>query len=671
MKRIAYSRRDFLRLSALTVFGVVTASCKQAAPTSVPVAEEKEAEPAPVKAEEPAAESVEAAAPKTEAIKEAPSVHAKVQAGELPPLDERLPKEPLVLIREGIEQEIGTYSDDKPFISASSASHHISEYFLMLNADCTKTIPNIGKAWETSEDGKPFTVYLREGMKWSDGHPFTADDIIFWYEDYVKNEELNPVFPTSWKVGGEPMEMVKIDDFTVEMRFAQPFYYMPYTINSNAFRGRQEGGAGGGFYLPAHFMKQFHIKHNPDADKLAQEQDYEYWYELFGYYAGALRIGCPALGPWVLTEEAATGNTYERNPYYFKVDPEGNQLPYISTMRSMAWEDNEGHLMLMVSGQIDYEAWGVSVGDWPVLKKNEEKGDFEVWMGGDCWVGYADFWLNETFDADPEMGEILANPKFRQALSLAIDRDEIVEKIGLGNGIPMQATVWRDCSFYKEEWGTAYAELDIDRANALLDEIGLDKRDEEGFRLKPSGDKLTLIIECTTAIPYWVPISELTKSYWEAVGVRTILQVQEWNTLWTRLGANEMHIFTWVVDNKHEFVLLAGNSGFQQMSWWGLKWWQWLTTDGAEGIEPSDDVKRLYELCSAIPSTPPDQIAAVMQEIWDDQAKNIRAIGTIGYVGKPIYTKKKLGNVDKKAYADNADIGGTRNNWCEMWFWKA
>ena len=657
------NRREFLRLSVIAAFGAIAAACARATPT--PVAVVKEATKALEEKPEPTATSLPAA------VREAPGLHAKVLAGELPPLEQRLPKEPLVLVREGMDQQIGTHSDDRPFISASASTQQIAEYFLMLNADATKTIPNIGKAWKTSEDGKTFTVYLREGLKWSDGEPFTADDIVFWYEDNLKNEELSPVFPSAWKIGGEPMKMVKLDDFTVELQFAAPFYYTQYTINSNGFRGNQQGG-GGGFYLPAHFLKQFHIKYNDKADDLAKEKDYENWYQLFKYYGGAwnaLPIGLPQMGPWLRTEESPTGNTYERNPYYFKVDPEGNQLPYISTLKERFWGDQEGHLMLMMTGEIDYESWNVGIGNWPALKKNEEKSNFDLWIGGDCWVGYADYWLNETYDLDPELGEIFRDARFRQALSLAMDRDELVEKLGLGHGEPMQATAWKYSSYYKEEWGKAYADYDVKRANALLDEMGLDKRDDEGFRTKLSGDSLTIVIECHAQNPFYVPTGELAKSYWGAVGVRTILKVQDRQLLWARLGG-EMQIFTWVLDNQHEFVMLAGKAGYQRMNWWGRKWFQWLTTDGEEGWEPPDDVKRLYELCESIPSTPPDKVGARMQEICEDQVTNIRAIGTVGYVGKPILTKKDLGNVDYKAYADNAGNSGCRTNWVEMWYWK-
>jgi peptide/nickel transport system substrate-binding protein len=291
-------------------------------------------------------------------------------------------------------------------------------------------------------------------------------------------------------------------------------------------------------------------------------------------------------------------------------------------------------------------------------------------MSGDCWVSYACYFPNENYDADPELGELLRDKRFRQALSLAMNRDEINEKTALGQGTSIQATCNWACPWYKDEWGTAYADYDPDQANQILDDIGLDNRDGEGFRTKPSGEELSVIIECTTAIPYWVPISELVKAHWDAVGVRTILKVDEWDLLFARLGAGEIQIFTWYTGHM-PFTLLARKAHVpREMSRWAPKWWAWVDSGGEEGEEPPDDVKRLYELGEAVAVTPPDEVNAVMQEFYDDQAESLRILGTIGYIGKPAISNKQLGNVDMEAYGDNSDTGGTRNSWLDLLYWK-
>ncbi len=658
------TRREFLRVSAVGAAGMMAAACTTA-PAGTPAPAEQEEEMPESEPEEPVESPTK--------YKEAPELTEAVEAGELPSVEDRLPADPLVCVRgAGFEQEIGTYGGR--MVLGSACEHQANEYFFMLNRDCTTTIPNIGSAWEMSEDGKTFTVHLRKGMKWSDGEPFTADDILFWWEDVVLNEELTAIVPSKWKPGGEVMKVNKIDDFTVELQFTKPYYYIIHSFDQTGFNGRQGGGSGGGFFLPKHYLKQFHIDYNPDADTLAEEREFDHWYELFSSQAIAfqLPLGPPVVSAWVKIEEAETGSTWERNPYYFKVDPEGNQLPYIDRIEMLTMADErEARVMRWISGQIDYEAWGIAIGDFPTLKKNEEKGGYEVWRGGDLWNAYASYWFNQTFDKDPELGEIFRDKRFRQALSMAIDRDEINERIGLGEGTLTQVTCWNKCPWFKEEWTDAYAEFNQDAANTLLDEMGLDQRDDEGFRLKPSGETLSVIIECTTAIPYWQPISEMVTSFWSDVGVRTTLKIDEWDLLWTRMDAGEMHAFTWVVDNIHTFPLLASKAHHWRMGWFAPKWEQWFDTNEQEGEEPPDEVKRLYDLCEQIPFTPEDEVNPIMQEIFDMQAENLYAIGTIGYVGKPCLANVNLGNVDKEAFADNADIGGTRNQWLELFYWKA
>jgi peptide/nickel transport system substrate-binding protein len=567
-------------------------------------------------------------------------------------------------------QEIGNYGGK--IVTAEAIGMGSWEFVLMLSGDCTQTIPNICKAWEYSEDGTSFTLHLRQGMKWSDGQVLTADDFVFWWEDMILNEELTPTVPSEWKPGGKVAKVARLDDFAVEYSFAEPFYYVEHLWNSVWGKGMAGGGSGGSL-LPKHYMKEYHIDYNPDADALAKEAEFDHWYELFASKAIGRHEcppGVPRLGAWMRTAVSEISASYDRNPYYFRVDPEGNQLPYIDRGEQISWEDNEAHLMQMISGQNQYEAWGVAIADWPVLKQNEEKGGFDLWMGGDLWNAACCYHCNQTYDQDTELRDIFRDKRFRQALSLAIDRDEINERIALGEGTPTQVTCHPLCSWYKDEWGKAYIEFDTNAANALLDDMGLDKRDDEGFRLKPSGEELTIIIETTTAIPYWVPVSEMVKSYWDDVGVRTELKPEDWGLMATRLGANEIQVWCFVMDTVHPFVLLSNKAKHMTMSGWAPKWNQWLNTDGEEGEEPPEDIKSLWDLCEQVPITPSYEIDPIMEELYDLQAENIYTIGTIGYIGKPVVSSKGLGNVDKKAYGDNSSVGMCSNNWMQLVYWK-
>ena len=141
---------------------------------------------------------------------------------------------------------------------------------LQLDADNVEALPNIAKAYEFSEDKKVFTLYLRKGLKWSDGHPATADDVMFWWEDITLNEELTPVLWTGWQPGGETMKVEKVDEYTVRFHFAQPYLNFVYRLL-------------GEIMVPKHYLKNFHPKYTSqeELDRLTKEGGYDYWWQLF------------------------------------------------------------------------------------------------------------------------------------------------------------------------------------------------------------------------------------------------------------------------------------------------------------------------------------------------------------------------------------------------------
>jgi peptide/nickel transport system substrate-binding protein len=662
VNRREISRRTFLRVSGAAALGLAATAC---AKTTTAPPEVATATSAPAQPTATSAPAQPTATPEPEVVQEAPELNEMVGSGQLPALDERLGSEPQVLVREGFDQQIGTYGGEMNLIS----SMQTLEAMLMLSPDGTTTIPCIAKAWEYDDDGKTFRLHLRRGANWSDGEPFTADDITFWWEALCLNTDLTPSGPTKWTFDGESMEVRKVDDFTVEWRFPVVVYHVPDRINTTKGAGGQNSGAGRSTHLPKHYLEQFHTAYNDEAEALAKAADYETWYEHFAYRANTIPIvpDTPAMTPWIVTEMTATGNTWKRNPYYFKVDPEGNQLPYVNGVSQPPRPDPEAYLILMMGGQVDYEAWNTRIQDYPVLKENEDQGGYNVWLGTNVRGAGAYFGFNQTYEADPELGEIFANRDFRHAMSLAINRDEINQKLMLGEGMPVQVTAYIGCSWYKEEWGQSYVEFDPDRAGGLLDDIGLNVRDAEGFRTKPSGDELAVILEVEAVR---APFAELVTAHWNAIGVRTIMTAVDRSTIWPKLGANEMQCMVWGLDSMIESNLVSGRAGYDAMSVWGVRWLQWLQSGGEQGVEPPDDVKHIYDLCMSIDSTPPDKVAAVMQEIFDWEAENLGRIGTVGYEGKPCVATKTLGNIDQTAFADAFDVGSTRNQWLELVYWE-
>jgi peptide/nickel transport system substrate-binding protein len=659
------SRREFVKVSTLAAAGTLIAAC---AKTSTE-------EPAPTAAQATTAAATATPQPTAapEAAKEAPQLVTKVGAGELPPYEDRLPAEPMVVVREnpGFTQEIGTYGE-KMQLGRAMGWQSRSASVLRLGPDTTETIPHLAKAWEYAEDGTGVTVFFRRGTKWNDGEPFTVDDVLFWYEDYVSNEEFYPIFPSQWRPGGEPATFTKVDDYTVQVQFSVPTYYMEHRLDNTGGRGSEFEGSNG-FYFPSHYLKEYHIDYNPDAGALATAEGFESWDQIFSNRivrpSGDSTLGVPVMEVWTKTEDTASAQTWVRNPYMWLVDPAGNQLPYIDTCYVSKVTDTETVLMMILAGEIDFEGWGISVGDWPTVFDGQDKGGYDLWMGKDYWASAAAFQLNQTYALDDDLRDIFRDKRFRQALSYAIDRGEINEKVYLGMATPCASTPNKICPWYKDEWTTLHATYDPDKANELLDEMGLTNRDDEGYRTKPNGDRLEVVIECTDTYFMWVPSAELSKSYWEAVGVRTIVKLDDSDLLWTRRGSNEQQIFTWVNDGMGPNQLLSANMSYPGVAASPL-WNQWRSSAGESGEQPPAELVELIEWCDQVTQTPLEEVIPLAQKIWDRALENVYLIGTCGYAGKPCITNKKLGNVDQNAYGDNWDCGGTLNNWLEVFFWK-
>ncbi|GAG39098.1 unnamed protein product, partial [marine sediment metagenome] len=253
---------------------------------------------------------------------------ALVDAGELPPVEERLPEEPLVI--EPLE-EIGQYggilkcASTQPAGGAEAWTLRVQPLF-MISSDLKTIVPNIAKGWDLSKDYKTLTIYLRKGMRWSDGVAFTADDFLFWYEAILLDEEIMPVKTASWVAGGELVKMSKVDDYTVRFQFATPY---PSIISRLGYIGNWTSNP----FAPKHRFEKYHIKYNPKANEVANEEGYDYWWQCFKDHLTEYPISeknSPdvSLDPWVQTKIDSFGNGYfDRNPYYWKIDTAGNQLP--------------------------------------------------------------------------------------------------------------------------------------------------------------------------------------------------------------------------------------------------------------------------------------------------------------------------------------------------------
>ena len=359
---------------------------------------------------------------------------------DLPPVEDRIPKEPKLpneMPSELLEFEIGKYGGTLNTVSQSI--NWDPDLFVMSNEPLINTpgilgeevTGNVLKDYEVSDDQKVFTFYMREGLKWSDGEPVTTEDVRFAIEDVQFNEEIMPILPAWLHSGGNtdgtPMKLEIVDEFTFKLSFDEPNGGFPISLAIQNWRGYAD------LLKPAHYLKQFHKDYAEPADleKLIVEHDFEEdqetdWVNFFNYMDITEReishsnaVGFPVLYPWMLKEMTKTHGFYERNPYYFKVDAAGNQLPYIDSVKSAIVQDTEVTGLKIIAGEVDFNREATALAKMPVYRENAENGGYEALLAN-MHVTPSDVFLNLTYD-DPVWREVVRDLRFRQALNYAID----------------------------------------------------------------------------------------------------------------------------------------------------------------------------------------------------------------------------------------------------------
>jgi len=505
-------------------------------------------------------------------------------------------------------------------------------------------MPDMAKGWDLSEDGKIFTLYLRKGMKWSDGAPFTADDILFWYNDILLNKELTPVIPGVWRPGGEVVKITKIDDYTVRFEFVKP---TPLVIDYLS------KGQGDDPYYPKHYLKKWHINYNAKADELAKKEGYDSWWECFKYHSmrgmSQQDLNLPTCNPWILTEVTAEGNKYfERNPYYYKVDTAGNQLPYIDEQIQIVVSNKEVLELKSIAGEFDIVGPepALELKNFSLYKENEKKGHYRSLLWDDPSV-QCSYNFNLTHK-DPVLREIFNDLRFRQAMSLAINREEISKVLYFGKAVPWQAIIEPGCSFYEDWMGSYYTEYDPKKATMLLDEMGLKWDKDHKYRLRPDGKVLAITLEYTSG--KYQKIGALTREYWEKVGVKTVLKEVS-QSLWVQRGlSNDRDVGGWHVVGR-SFLLFSPPWNLPALSSAGVPWYNWHNSQGETGEEPPELIKNLFEVVDEWMLTEPGtkEYIEIGKKMLAINVENLLSIGTVGLVPIPLIVRDNLRNVPEKA----------------------
>ncbi len=586
-----------------------------------------------------------AAAP---AAEEPPSLLPQVTAGTLPPLARRLPEHPLVMRADPeavyggeLRTLIGTPKDTKLL--------SVYGYARLVRFDASyRLVPDILEAFEV-EEGRVFTFHLRKGHRWSDGAPFTTADFAYWWEHVANDKDLSPSGPPAGLlVDGVPPAVEIIDPWTIRYRWPKP---------NNLFLLDQAGAYPTTLYRPAHYLKQFHRAFTDPAklEKLAKAERRRSWAALHRARDTMYEMDnpdLPTLQPWRQTT-APPAQVYvaERNPYYHRVDQRGRQLPYIDRI-TMILVDKSVIPVKASTGDADLQARYLSFDEYTFLRQNERAAGYRVLLWSTAMPASVALYPNLT-TTDPVMRPLLRDRRFRQALSLAINRDEINKILYYGFAIVGQNTVLRSPA-PMENGRMAYARHDPAQANRLLDEMGLTRRDSRGYRLRPDGRRLDIIVDTSGESNETADVLELIRDDWTEIGVELLARPSQLEVFRRRVFSGEAVMSAYY-----------GNFGFglptpdmnpdwlapvsiQHLQW--SRWGRYYETKGKQGEPPAlPEARRLVTLYDRwLVATSREERARIWAEMLDINASEVFTIGVVGGALQPIVVKNGLRGVPEK-----------------------
>jgi peptide/nickel transport system substrate-binding protein len=467
--------------------------------------------------------------------KEAPSLKEQVDKKAIPPVGERLPENPLVITP---KDEVGTYGGDwnMALVGGGGLSmlfrYQAYEPLLRFTPDWSGVTPNIAESFTGDADSKVYTVKLRKGLKWSDGHPYTTDDVKFWYDTVLNDKRVAFVGNDHWKQGGKPARLDIVDETTFKVTFDKPNGFFPLNVawanNDQTTRA------------PKHYLSQFHIDYNPKADELAKSKGMESWIALFQQEAGFLDDNIffqngnrPSLFAWQFTIAPGANNEQSiavRNPYYFKVDTEGNQLPYMDRVVYQMVADPQVLLLKCMQGQIDMmDQYIGTPTNKSVLFDNKKQGNYDFYTLNSTEANVMVFCFNLNHN-DPVRKKLFQNRDFRAALSMALDRQALIDTVLVGQGAPAQPSILKSDPLYNEQLATQFTEYDPDKANAMLDKL-IPKKGDDGIRLDENGKKLSVIFEIDNARAVFIDMLQLVVPMFQAVGIDAQVRTMD-RSLW-------------------------------------------------------------------------------------------------------------------------------------------
>ncbi len=578
----------------------------------------------------------------------------------LPPLKDRLPAEPLVVAP---YDSIGKYGGTFDMLSNATeagtsdflAIRHVN--LVRFSDDLATIVPNIAKDWSWNSDFTQLTFYLRKGHKWSDGAPFTAEDIKYWYDNLALNPDVIEKPKNYALVGGKQMNLVVVDPQTIQFNLPSPKPGLLAHFANSYAQGFQ----------PKHFLGKWDPKINPDADKMAQAAGFKNGLEVLSNYYGNSdwtdtpspmlrspdKVGklpadtMPTLESHILISESTEGRHLVANPYFHQVDTAGNQLPYVSEQDEIFVNEDEVRLLKLVNAEADFKAQSLQLSTAPLLLENQEKGNYTIDLRPE--VTLSTFAFNMTSD-NMEKRKVFSDLRFRQAMSVALNRAEINEVAYFGMGEPKQYIGFSPApDFVDKKWTQHFAQFDKDMAMSLLDQIGMKDIDGDGFRELPNGEKIVINLQFSVQGVAAATV-ELVGQHWGAVGIQTTVKEVTPDEFRSSQSSNKLDVTMWrksqplaIVLGTNQIWVPPYDDYFTLRT--NMLWAEWVDSKGAKGVEPPDYAKQMIDDIASFQSAPVGSAESnkLGARLVENMVSNLLFIGTI-QAPAPIYHRNVVKN---------------------------
>jgi peptide/nickel transport system substrate-binding protein len=580
---------------------------------------------------------------------EPPSLKAEVEAGKLPPMAQRLPRTPLVVDINRGDWTLGRYGGELRTLLAKDRDIRMMVVYgysrLVGYDEKLNLVPDIVERVENIES-KVFTFHLRPGHRWSDGQPFTTADFRYFWEDVANNTELSPFgLPAVLKVRDRGPKFEVLSETAVRFTWDEPNpQFLPALAGPSPLY----------IYRPAHYLQQFHPRYigTDKAKAQAKEAGARSWAGYHNKKDEQFRFDnpdLPTLEPWINTTPLpSTRFVFVRNPYFHRVDKAGRQLPYIDrVVANIA----DGKLIPAKAGtgDVDLQARDLRFDNYTFLKENAKRNQYRVLLWGKGIGSQIALYPNLNVE-DPVWRTLMRDIRFRRALSMGIDRHEINEAVYFGLAKESSNTVLERSPLYRAEFGSAWSKYDLKAANALLDSLGLTKRDSQKLRLLPDGRPMEIIIDTAGESTEETDVLELVRDSWRKLGIALFSRPSVREVFRKRVYSGKSMMTIW--SGLNNGIPTADMSPselaptLQEQLQWPM-WGQYYEQGGKGGEAPA--LPEAKELVALYDKWRLSGDSSEREQIWlkmlDIQAQQVYTIGIVSQALQPILAKNRVRNV--------------------------